>query len=252
MKLNHPHIITEGARTYHIGKLEGTKVTYDFERILEYLQVKGKMMFGERFNIHEEDMDTLLVLCAYLTRDYDRCKKYGIEPLRGLLLTGPVGCGKIGLIRLLRFLVPCQRPYIVIPTRNVVFGFNHLGHKTIEDFGNGQFFCFDDLGAEPNGWHNGKECNVLGKVLLSRYALFVKHHVRTHCTTDLNVGELEERYGKRVLGRMRRMFNLVAFDKKNRAESRFYRNLQGKMGMGHRGSERQVIGRPNHTSVGIL
>lgn len=214
MKLDHPHIITEGDTTYRIGELDGTQVIYSFERMLVYLEAKGKLMFGDGFKIYEEDRYILLVLCNYIIRDYDNCKKFGIDPNKGLLLSGPVGCGKTSLMRLLKHLVPHQRPYTVIPSRNVVFGFNHIGYKTIEDYGNGQFFCFDDLGVEPTGRHYGKDCNVLGEILLSRYDLFVNQNLRTHCTTNLNAGELEERYGKRVRSRMRQMFNLVAFDQK--------------------------------------
>lgn len=213
MKLDHPHIITEGNLTYHLGELSGNNILYDFDKMLIYLEAKGKLMFGERFRIYKEDRGILLKLCNYIIKDYDSCKKDGIDPNKGLLLSGPVGCGKTSLMRLLKFLVPYQKPYSVIPSRNIVFGFNHIGFKVIEDYGNGQYFCFDDLGVEPTGRHYGKDCNVMGEILLSRYELFVNHNIRTHCTTNLNAKELEERYGKRVRSRMRQMFNLVAFEK---------------------------------------
>lgn len=103
----------------------------------------------------------------------------------------------------------------MISCRNVVFSFNHLGYRTIEDYGDGGFFCFDDLGVEPMGRNYGKDCNVMGEVLLSRYELFMqtKGKLKTHATTNLNAEELEERYGNRVRSRMRELFNLIAFDK---------------------------------------
>ena len=115
-------------------------------------------------------------------------------------------------------MVPHQRPYEMIPCRNVVFGFNHLGYKTIEDYGNSSFFCFDDLGVEPPGRFYGKDCNVMGEVLLSRYELYLdtQRKIKTHATTNLNAQELEERYGNRVRSRMRELFNLIAFDKESR------------------------------------
>jgi hypothetical protein len=42
----------------------------------------------------------------------------------------------------------------------------------------------------------------------------LNHKVRTHATTNLNAGELEERYGSRVRSRMRELFNLISFDEK--------------------------------------
>ena len=216
MKLDHPHIITEGNLTYRLGELSGNSILYDFDKMLIYLEAKGKLMFGERFRIYKEDRGILLKLCNYIIKDYDSCKKDGIDPNKGLLLSGPVGCGKTSLMRLLKFLVPYQKPYSVIPSRNIVFGFNHIGFNVIEDYGNGQYFCFDDLGVEPTGRHYGKDCNVMGEILLSRYELFVNRQIKTHCTTNLNARELEERYGKRVRSRMRQMFNLVAFEKNSK------------------------------------
>ena len=170
---------------------------------------------------------------------------------KGILLSGPVGCGKTSLMKLFPYLVPHRRNYEMTPCRNVVFSFNHLGYKTIEDYGNDGYFCFDDLGIEPIGRHYGKDCNVMGEIILSRYELFLNrksgrhpelshracrsvdsgshlnnkqnaqysllksNHSSTHATTNLNAQELEERYGNRVRSRMREMFNLIAFDKKS-------------------------------------
>ncbi|MFD2586056.1 ATPase [Croceitalea marina] len=207
-----PCKIKEGAVEYSIGKFDGRTVVYDFPKILIYLNAKGKLLFGKDFKIYDEDHDILLKLSHYYIRDFENCKKHGIEPDKGLLLSGPVGCGKTSLMKLLRHIVPHQRPYQIIPSRNVVFAFNHIGYRTIEDYGNGPFFCFDDLGVEPMGRHFGKDCNVLGEILLSRHELFIKHGIKTHATTNLNAQELEELYGNRVRSRMRELFNLVAFD----------------------------------------
>ncbi len=207
-----PCKLREGAVEYSIGKFDGRTVVYDFPKILVYLNAKGKLLFGKHFKIYEEDHDILLKLCHYYIRDFENCKKHGIDPDKGLLLSGPVGCGKTSLMKLLRHIVPHQRPYQIIPSRNVVFAFNHIGYRTIENYGNNQFFCFDDLGVEPIGRHFGKDCNVLGEILLSRHELFQQRGIKTHATTNLNAQELEELYGNRVRSRMRELFNLVAFD----------------------------------------
>ena len=116
-------------------------------------------------------------------------------------------------MKLLPYIVPFERRYEVIPSRNVVFSFCHIGFKTIEEYGDSGFYCFDDLGIEPFGRFFGQECNVMGEVLLSRYELFLRHKVKTFGTTNMNSEEIEDRYGSRVRSRMRSMFNLVAFDK---------------------------------------
>jgi len=208
----------EGGVEYSLGRFDEKLMLYDFSKILVYLDVKGKLLFGEKFKIYEEDRDIILKLSSYFIKDKKSCQKSGIDVEKGLLLSGPVGCGKTSLMKLLRHLVPLQRPYEMIPCRNVVFSFNHLGYKTIQDYGNNKLFCFDDLGVEPPGRFYGKDCNVMGEVLLSRHELFLqsKYKIKTHATTNLNAEELEERYGNRVRSRMRELFNLIAFDEKVR------------------------------------
>ena len=208
-----PSKIKEGGVAYTIGKFDGKSIVYDFPKILVYLDAKGKLLFGKNFKIYDDDHDIILKLCNYFVKDKEQCAKHDIDPEKGILLTGPVGCGKTSLMRLLHHLVPHQRPYIVIPARNIVFDFNHLGFKTIEDYGDGQSFCFDDLGVEATGRHYGKDCNVMGEVLLSRYELFLKTNIKTHATTNLSAKELEDMYGNRVRSRMRQLFNLIAFPK---------------------------------------
>lgn len=207
-----PCKFTEDGVEYSIGKFDGKQIIYDFPDMLRYLDVKGKILFGQGFKIYREDHEILHKLSNYFIRDRKNCKKYGLNLDKGLLLSGPVGCGKTTLMKLLRHLVPHHRSYEVIPTRNIVFGFNHIGFKTIEDYGNSGFICFDDLGVEPVGRYYGKDYNVIGEILLSRYDLYLDQRVKTHATTNLNAEELEERYGSRVRSRMRQIFNLVAFE----------------------------------------
>jgi len=208
-----PCKIVEENKEYAIGTFDGKEVIYDFGKILIYLEVKGKLLFGSAFKIYEEDRAIILKLCHYFIKDKENCDKNEIDLEKGILLSGPVGCGKTSLMLLLKYIVPLQKPYILIPSRNIVFGFNHIGYKTIEDYGCRQLFCFDDLGVEPIGRHYGKDCNVMGEILLSRHELFVNHQIKTHATTNFNAEELEDLYGNRVRSRMRQLFNLVAFDK---------------------------------------
>lgn len=216
MNYHAPHIIVEGGVRYELGTLRGRDIQYDFKRILVYLDAKGKLLFGQKFKIYREDREVIYKLCLYTIRDRARCAQMGIDIDKGILLSGPVGCGKTSLMKLLKYVVPHLRPYAVIPCRNLVFAFNHLGHKIIGDYGDARSYCFDDLGVEPGGVHFGQECNVMGEILLSRYELFRDRKLRTHATTNLNAQELEDRYGNRVRSRMRELFNLVAFDRSSK------------------------------------
>ena len=107
------------------------------------------------------------------------------------------------------------KQYKIIPSWNLTFQSNTVGFKIIEQYGNSNFYCFDDLGVEPIARHFGKDCNVMGEILLSRHDLFISHKVLTHATTNLNAKELENYYGNRVRSRMRQLFNLIAFEKES-------------------------------------
>ena len=208
--------IREGGNSYCLAAKRGKKLFYDFSKILDYLEIKGKLLFGNQFRLYEEDREILYRLSNYFIKDEEKCQSLDVDIKKGLLLTGPVGCGKTSFMKLLPHIVPFERKYVVIPSRNVTFSFNHLGYKTIEDFGDSGYFCFDDLGIEPQGRFFGQDCNVLGEVLLSRYEIFQRHGVKTHGTTNLDADEIEERYGSRVRSRMRSMFNIIAFNKTTR------------------------------------
>lgn len=212
-----PHIKIEGISKFQIGEIRNNTVHYDFEKIKTYLNIKGHILFGKNFKIYNEDEPLLFKLCNYFIQDHYSCAQMGIDTNKGLLLSGPVGCGKTSLMKLLLHLAPHKTNYELIPSRNIVFNFNAKGYAVFEKYNQTQNYCFDDLGVEPTGSHYAKECNVLGEILLSRYDLFMRspersQKVLTHITTNLNAQEIEKRYGNRVRSRMRTMFNLISFD----------------------------------------
>ena len=211
-----PHIKTEGNSNFQIGEIVNNTVHYDFEKISTYLNIKGHILFGKKFRIYKEDKPMLFKLCCYFIQDHQRCAEMGIDTNKGLLLSGPVGCGKTSLMKLLMHLAPHKTAYEIIPTRNIAFNFNAKGFEVLEKYYETKNYCFDDLGVEPTGSHYAKECNVMGEILLSRYDLFShlqpRKRVKTHITTNLNAEELENRYGTRVRSRLREMMNVIAFD----------------------------------------
>jgi len=213
-----PHIKTEGTSKFQIGEIKNDTVHYDFEKIKTYLNIKGHSLFGKNFKIYKEDEPLLFKLCCYFIQDHYSCSQIGIDTNKGILLSGPVGCGKTSLMMLLQHLAPHKTNYELIPTRNIVFNFNASGFEVLEKYNETKNYCFDDLGVEPTGSHYAKECNVMGEILLSRYDIFTKtsqghsHRIITHITTNLNAQELENRYGNRVRSRLKSMFNLVSFD----------------------------------------
>jgi len=209
---NQPHLITENGQTFELGVLKNNHITYDFDRIRAFLEFKGKNLFHKNFQLYRSDQVLLLKLCAWFLNDQNLCKKMNLDPGKGILLTGPVGCGKTSLMKLLQHLSHQRNHFEVIPVRNIAMEFASHGFPVIEKYGNSKSLCLDDLGIEPDIRYFGTECNTLGEVLLSRYDLFINHKIKTHATTNLNAKELEDRYGSRIRSRMRAMFNLIAID----------------------------------------
>ena len=205
--------IAEQDQEYVLGEIKEDTIHYDFKQTLTYLDIKGKLIYGPNFKIYEEDIQIIYMLLIYIIRDEENCKKHNIGLNKGILLTGPIGCGKTSLMNLVRHIVPKAKQYQIHSARTISFGYQKLGHEIIENYNKATTFCFDDLGIEQNLKHYGNDCNVLGEILLSRYELFVSHKVITHATTNLNANELEKWYGNRVRSRMRELFNLIAFDK---------------------------------------
>ena len=63
-----PYVIHEGNKQYELGQFQGNQICYDFDKILVYLAAKGKLMFGKKFRIFEEDHEILYKLCNYLKK----------------------------------------------------------------------------------------------------------------------------------------------------------------------------------------
>lgn len=179
-------------------------------------------LFGKNFNLQPEDEEVILKLIAWFTRDEEVAKNLEVDLEKGIMLLGPVGCGKTSLMHVCRFLLPAAERHTVKPCREITFEFIKDGYEIFHRYTKGSFktpsfepktFCFDDLGLENVMNYYGNTCSVMGEILLSRYDFFHSYGMITHITTNLNSHEIEAMYGLRVRSRCREMFNLIAFDK---------------------------------------
>ena len=194
----------------------------NYHKTTNWLESKGKQLFGNHFKIYEEDKTIIYKLIAYSLQDQKMVKRCNIKLEKGILLSGPIGCGKTTLMSLLKFLVPKDQKYYVKSCREVSFEFIKEGYDVIHKYSKPRLhqkragnICFDDLGTESNLKYYGNECNVMGEILLSRYDAFShpepSRRVKTHLTTNLSASELEQCYGNRIRSRLRESFNLIAF-----------------------------------------
>ncbi len=192
---------------------------YDFDTCLKIIERKGKELFGQHFRIHAEDHELIAKILAYILRDEGNAQRFNLSLQKGIILSGPVGCGKTSLLSILRFFQPGDNRYVMKSCRDVSFEFIQDGFSVIMKYSKQSFnqerpraYCFDDLGTENNLKYYGNECNVMTEILLSRYDFFISRQMMTHITTNLNSSEIESLYGIRVRSRMREMFNLINFD----------------------------------------
>lgn len=195
-----------------------------FDQCLAFLEKIGKAVFGPHFVLHASDYKVIYQLLVYFYADYVNAERFGLDLRKGVLLAGPVGCGKTSLMFLMRYLLAKDDQYIVKDCRTVGMEFIREGYAVIEKYTSRSYrsvqeglrpktYCFDDLGMEPNYRHYGNEVNVMAEIVLGRYPLFVHRKMLTHATTNHGAEDLEKLYGNRVRSRMREMFNLIAFDK---------------------------------------
>jgi DNA replication protein DnaC len=193
--------------------------SFNFTNCLSLIEAKGKELYNPGFKLYQEDYEVLFKLLVYFLKDSDSAEKYNISLHKGILLSGPVGCGKTSLMNILKLFQKPGERFAFKSCRDISFEFIQEGYSVIYKYSKQSFkneiprtYCFDDLGTENNLKYYGNECNVLSEILLSRYDLFIYHHMLTHMTTNLNSTEIEDFYGLRVRSRLREQFNLIAFE----------------------------------------
>lgn len=192
---------------------------YNYNDALQWLQKRGKEVYGDHFKICEDDKENITKLLCYFLKDKHTAQLYDINLEKGILLTGPIGVGKSSLMNLMRFYEQAQNRFIIKSCRDISFEFIKDGYPTISKYSHSSFknhepitYCFDDLGTENNLKFFGNECNIMAEILLSRYDQFVSRKLLSHITTNLSATEIEHLYGNRVRSRMRELFNLIAFE----------------------------------------
>ncbi|MGQ7944175.1 AAA family ATPase [Flavobacterium sp. WC2509] len=192
-----------------------TNSNYNYKEIILWLEKKGVELYGIDFKIHDNDHTIISKLIAYFLKDKPTCVQFSIDLNKGIMLSGPVGCGKTSLMHLMKHLTSSTHKFAVKPCRDISFEFIKEGYEIIHKYSKSapKIICFDDLGTENNLKYFGNECNVIAEILLSRYDLFISRKLQTHITTNLSASEIEETYGNRVRSRLRSSLNLIAFDK---------------------------------------
>lgn len=159
----------------------------------------------------------------YAIRDEATAAAMNLNIQKGIILSGPVGCGKTSLMFLMNYFFQQGYDYKIKPCRDIAFDFAANGYEALDAFTKLKgtqvrlnAYCFNDLGTEKQIKHFGNDCNVMAEILISRYEQFIDNKSITHITTNLSASEIEKLYGNRLRSRMRNMFNVISFDSNSR------------------------------------
>ena len=193
---------------------------YDYYAIYKSVLAKGEEIFGPGFEIDDIDRPVIMRLITYFLQDESVATDQDIDLYKGLLITGPIGCGKTAIMQIINALLPQEKKYIVRSCRSISMDYIADGHETIRRYTTDSFelyskkpktVYFDDVGCEHDVNHWGNLNNVMETILLLRYESFMDFHMQTYISTNLSSTELEVKYGPRVRSRLRQMCQLIAF-----------------------------------------
>lgn len=200
-------------------------MSYDYKKVVSQLMQNGEIFLGKPFHIPKNERGIIFGILAWFLEDELVAEKMNIDLSKGILLSGPIGCGKTTLFKLMQNFPTKRKGFGITSTRQIVSEFMQSGYEVLEKYSRGNFshdvrtpktYCFDDLGTETTSKYFGNDCNVMAEILLTRYDLYKEKGIVTHITTNLSASEIESQYGNRLRSRMREMFNLFGYEESSR------------------------------------
>ena len=156
----------------NLCKRQNGQNVYTAEDCFRFLEECGQQHYGAHFRIYPEDHPLIFRLLVYYIQDHRTAEQLNLNLRKGVLLIGPIGCGKTSLMFLMRYFLPDHRQYTIKSTRAISLEFQQDGYPVIQRYSTQSFHyqhgelhpkahCFDDLGVEQLLKHYGNQCNIM-------------------------------------------------------------------------------------------
>jgi len=196
----------------------------DFDRRLNraknvFMKVAHEHFAG--YVVDDENREAIVKSLVYLLGGNEQFPD--LDPEKGLLLVGNIGCGKSMLMEILKNMMPYKhllgikgKGFRIVKAADISdeYMLGSKGEQYGELFHNGKIksfaLCIDDLGFESiKIMTYGNEIIPMAHVLNKRCTVFERNGDVTHITTNLSPGEIEVIYGDRIRDRLRKMCNVI-------------------------------------------
>ena len=92
--------IIKNINKYQLDEFASLSKVVQFDQCIKFLERAGKATFGKHFAIRHSDYKIIFLLLVYFYYDLENAERFDIDLKKGILLSGPVGCGKTCLMYL--------------------------------------------------------------------------------------------------------------------------------------------------------
>jgi predicted ATPase len=130
---------------------------YDYYKIIPEFKKFASQYIGKNYLIPDEEKPIVFATIAWMLQDDLVAKEMDFDLQKGILLSGPIGCGKTTLLKLMQKFIGNKNKFGMVSTRQIVSEFMQSGYQILENYSKGNFahdarkakvYCFDDLGIE--------------------------------------------------------------------------------------------------------
>lgn len=149
---------------------------------------------------------------------YCLCMSGKLNTNKGLWIYGDIGTGKTTMLQIVKKFCSDVRgigsdgfplgTFKINNTKEVCGRYEAKGIAGIQEYIDSNKLAFDEIGSESDltGYY-GNQLNVMQYILQRRYDK--RAWSVTHCTTNMDIQEIAEKYGDRIYDRAKEMFNFV-------------------------------------------